>query len=336
MPVQTETLKEELFGFLNAHGYRPIMLDSNAKQVSVTDDAELFQFTFLQGPVEYGQVTISFDKKGHVQVYFDDRVTDSPKSDSGSMSWSDFVKQLNTFCASKNTRTKYKNQNHLHYDMAKREHTRNKELNESYHVINKKTSYNDSIPTVKMIIHHSRDLQEGEQRFRSVSKIFIENSQGEKFLVPSKKPGIGKIFAMHIREGGNPYDERGSHIAELVDEYEKMSSFRRAVKNKKFNESANDLINKGLVHHQQLRETLKSLTTTRGYSSYFENYTPIVNESEHDPIDDLFVTNNIDFRIESVLPILSRLKSSEPVVNESTDDFLEDLVNWADSITEFE
>jgi hypothetical protein len=36
------------------------------------------------------------------------------------------------------------------------------------------------------------------------------------------------------------------------------------------------------------------------------------------------------------LPILSRLKSSEPVVNESTDDFLEDLVNWADSITEFE
>lgn len=334
MPIKTETLKDQLFGFLNSHGYKPKMIDSNAKDVAVPEEAEIFQFTFIQGQTEYGQVTISFNDEGVMTVYYDDRVTNSPKFARDGLSWSDFVKQLNKFKLSHNVKMQTKNQDHLHYDMAKREHTRQKKLNESYRKINKRTSQFEGIPTVKMIIQHSRDLDESDQRFRSISKIFVENTEGEKFLVPSKKPGVGKIYAMHISKGGNPYDERGTHIADLVNDYEKLSGFKRAVKNKQFNESATALIDKGLEHYSSLKETLRGLMSNKGYTNYFDQYKPEIFEENSEPLDDLFTTNNIDFRIESVLPILARLKSNDKIVEESSEKFIDDLESWADSLVD--
>jgi hypothetical protein len=205
----------------------------------------------------------------------------------------------------------------------------NQHVNESYYPMGKQGSYSDAVPTTKIIIQHSRRIEEGEQRYRNIAKIFVENTEGERFAVPTIKPGIARVYARHIAEGGTPYDERGKHITSLVEEYSKMAGFVRATKGKQFNESAQQLVNEGLTHYQSLRESLRKMTGHRGYNAYFESWTPALMEDgeEQTNLNELFVQETLDPRIESVMPILSRLHKK---VSEMTE--VDSLAEWADVI----
>jgi hypothetical protein len=219
--------------------------------------------------------------------------------------------------------------------MKKRTAMKKKEdqLNEGYYALGKQRSYSDSIPTVKLIIQHTRQLEEGEQRFRNIAKIFVENAGGERFLLPTNRPGLARVFARHIAEGGTPYDDKGRHITVLVEEYNKMAGFVRATRNGQFNESALRLVNEGLMHYNSLRMTLQGMTSHRGYNKYFESYTPVLNEEADDDtsLNELFVEETLDPRIESVMPILKRLSKNIYEMNE-----VKELDEWAQSITEVE
>ncbi|MGA1049569.1 MAG: hypothetical protein ACO3UU_16315, partial [Minisyncoccia bacterium] len=176
----------------------------------------------------------------------------------------------------------------------------------------KTASYNDAVPTVKIILQHTRQIQEGEQRFRNVAKIFLENQLGERILAPTTRPGIAQVYARHLAEGGVPNDERWNHIKGLCEEYSKMAGFVRAVKNNQFNESAQQLVSEGVNHYTNLRETLSRMRGLRGYITYFESWTPTLmeDESSDNTLNELFVQETLDPRIESVLPILSKLRKS--------------------------
>ncbi len=204
-----------------------------------------------------------------------------------------------------------------------------KQVSEGYYPMGKQGSYSDAVPTTKIIIQHSRKIEEGEQRYRNIAKIFVENTQGERFAVPTTKPGIARVYARHIAEGGTPYDERGKHITSLVEEYQKMAGFVRATKGKQFNESAQQLVSEGINHYQSLRESLRKMTGHRGYMAYFESYTPTLVEDgeEQNNLNELFVQETLDPRIESVIPILSRLHKKVSEMRETGE-----LAEWADGI----
>jgi hypothetical protein len=203
-----------------------------------------------------------------------------------------------------------------------------KTMGESYHPMGKKASYNDAIPNVKIVLQHNRALEEGEQRYRNVAKIFVENTEGERILVPTTRPGIARVYARHIAEGGLPNDERWNHIKGLCEEYNKMGGFVRATKNKQFNESVQELVNEGISHYTSLRETLNKLTGHRGYNLYFESWTPTLMENENaDDISEMFRHSTVDPRIESAMPILSRLHK-----NVSETKVVDELATWADDL----
>jgi hypothetical protein len=225
-----------------------------------------------------------------------------------------------------------KNRDHLKYDMAKREHMKKQErISEGYYPMGKKASYNDNIPTVKIVIEHSRQIEEGEQRYRNVNRIFLENTQGERILAPTTKPGIAQIYARHLAEGGLPHDDRWNHIGSLCEEYNKMGAFVRATRNNQFNESAQQLVNEGINHYQSLRESLSKMRGSRGYNSYFESYTPplMEDDTEENNLNELFVQETLDPRIESVMPILNKLHKKVAEMKE-----VNELSEWADSLTE--
>jgi hypothetical protein len=69
----------------------------------------------------------------------------------------------------------------------------------------------------------------------------------------------------------------------------------------------------------------------RGYNSYFENWTPTLMENEGDEttINELFVQETLDPRIESVMPILSKLSKTVSEMKE-----VKELDEWADSLIE--
>jgi hypothetical protein len=202
-------------------------------------------------------------------------------------------------------------------------------LGEGYYSMGKKASYNDAVPNVKIVLQHNRALEEGEQRYRNVARIFLENADGERFLAPTTKPGIARVYARHIAEGGVPNDDRWNHIKSVCEDYNKMAGFVRATRNKEFNESAQDLINEGANHYTNLRETLHKLTGHRGYHAYFESWTPSLMEDEGEDlaINELFVQETVDPRIESVMPILSKLRKNVAEMSE-----VDTLAEWADSI----
>jgi hypothetical protein len=192
----------------------------------------------------------------------------------------------------------------------------------------KKASYNDAVPNVKIVLQHNRALEEGEQRYRNVAKIYLENVDGERFLAPTNRPGIARVYARHIAEGGVPNDDRWNHIKSICEDYTKMAGFVRATRNGQFNESAQELVTEGINHYNGLRETLSKMTGHRGYQAYFESWTPALMENEGDEsINELFVQETMDPRIESAMPILSRLR--KPVAEMSE---VDTLAEWADTI----
>jgi hypothetical protein len=339
MSKNSESLNRSLYALLRGKGYKPKMLTTSGKASPVPEEAAVFLFHFIKDGKDYGQVSASIDGAKKLIVYFDDEVADSPDTNTSgtqySDSWTNLVQQLSKWRFSKGLRSfELKNQDHLEPDMAQREHMNKKEnVTEGYHAMGKQASYSDSVPNVKIVIQHSRKIEEGEQRYRNIARIFVENLNGERFLIPTTKPGIAQVYARHIAEGGTPYDDRAQHINSLVEEHSKMAGFVRATRNGQFNESTQRLVQEGVNHYHNLRETLGKMRGHRGYSAYFESWTPSLMEDESDTsnINELFVQETVDPRIESVMPILSKLQKN---LGESSMKEVDQLAEWADSLLE--
>ena len=333
MAKNQESINRSLFELLRSRGYAPTLLDTSGKEIPVPEEAEVFQFKFTKDGEEYGTVTASIDGLHKLIMYFGDDVANSEKEDNGGDdSWYKLLNHLKRFAQQHQLSFEVKNRDHLKYDMAKREHMKKQErISEGYYPMGKKASYNDNIPTVKIVIEHSRTIEEGEQRYRNVNRIFLENTQGERILAPTTKPGVAQVYARHLAEGGLPHDDRWNHIVGLCEEYNKMGAFVRATRNNQFNESAQQLVNEGISHYQSLRESLSKMRGSRGYNTYFESYTPplMEDETEENNLNELFVQETLDPRIESVMPILSKLHKKVAEMKE-----VNELSEWADSLTE--
>ena len=356
MAKNQESINRSLFELLRSRGYAPTLLDTSGKEIPVPEEAEVFQFKFTKDGEEYGTVTASIDGLHKLVIYFGDDVANSAKGEGTDDDWFDFIKKVKKFKKSKLKESsgddswykllnhlkrfaqqhqlsfEVKNRDHLKYDMAKREHMKKQErIAEGYHPMGKNRSYNDNVPTVKIVIEHTRQIEEGEQRYRNVNRIFLENTHGERILAPTTKPGVAQIYARHLAEGGMPHDDRWNHIIGLCEEYNKMGAFVRATRNNQFNESAQQLVNEGINHYQSLRESLSKMRGSRGYNSYFESYTPplMEDETEENNLNELFVQETLDPRIESVMPILSKLHKKVAEMKE-----VNELSEWADNLTE--
>lgn len=333
MAQDTENFNKELYNLLKVRGYEPVPLDSKNQRVPASQAADVIQFTFVKDGEDYGKVWLTIDEAKNVIVYYDEEQQKSPSSKTPGVeyddSWTGFLKHVKNWAQRRQLSFELLNKDRLSDDMRQRDYYKMKEkLGEGYYPMGKKASYNDAIPDVKIVLQHNRALEEGEQRYRNVAKIYLENVDGERFLAPTTRPGIARVYARHIAEGGVPNDDRWNHIKSICEDYTKMAGFVRATRNGQFNESAQELVTEGINHYNGLRETLSKMTGHRGYQAYFESWTPALMENEGDEsINELFVQETMDPRIESAMPILSRLR--KPVAEMSE---VDTLAEWADSI----
>lgn len=333
MAQDTENFNKELYNLLKVRGYNPVPLDSKNQRVPASQAADVIEFTFTKDGEDYGKVWTTIDDAQNVVVYYDEEQQESPSTTTPGVeyddSWTGLLKHLKTWAQRRQLSFELANKDRLGDDMRQRDYYKMKEkLGEGYHPMGKKASYNDAVPSVKIILQHNRALEEGEQRYRNVAKIFLENQDGERFLAPTTRPGIARVYARHIAEGGVPNDDKWNHIKSICEDYNKMAGFVRATRNGQFNESAQELVNEGINHYNNLRETLHKLASHRGYQNYFESWTPTLMEDELDEsINDLFVQEMVDPRIENAMPILSRLKKPVTEMEE-----IDSLAEWADGI----
>jgi hypothetical protein len=339
----------KLFNLLKVNRLKPIPLDVDGKKIPSPKDADVFQFSLPLVVKEEDKLPktivahVTIDDDNILKVLYDDNET------SMSPEWTNIVKMLKRFGTSRQLDFELIDDDEMPYEMEKRKemkkikeskekrlksavnYKKQQELSEGYYPLNKKTSYNDCVPEIKLIIHHTKVMENDDVRYRNIEKIYLENANGERILSPSRSVGISKIYGRILSEGDKPYGEKWNHVSSLVEDYLKMSAFNRAVKSSAFNESAQPLIDSAVSYLNTVKESLKKLSSNRGFNSYFDNWSPVLNEDTEESSDltEMFKHSNLDPRIEAALPILSKL-SSKLVENEI--DFVEPLEEWASEI----
>ena len=328
--MKTETFNLELEDFLRSKGMAPIVFkDENNNDLTTAHDATQFVFNYKNGSREYGTVVVT-THNNITTIWFNNSVVrdDNKRIDT---KWPQFVHDLKDFSLSNGNMTfKTEPLDKLGGEMAnRRKQLKDEKLLEGYYGT-RFTSYNNTNPSIKMIIKHGAPIGEGDARFRNIERIFLETSLGERLLLNTKKPSIGRAFARHLAEGGQYNDERWKHISEIAEDISKLGGFVRATKTKQFNESIQQVVNEAMQHYQSLRETIRRLQSSRGYNSYFESWQPtLMEEGGEQDFASMFVASKLDPRIESAIPVLNKLKIRVSEMVEANE-----FENWANSIVE--
>ena len=309
----------------------------NERGVPDSNEADMFSFDWV-GPTgkNYGTMVILLDQNGGMTVYFGDNLgrTMDPEDkkawygdpESGSTG---FLEQLKNF-AIRTSKIRggfgLENLSKLKYAIAGQA-----ALTESFYGT-RKVSYSGQPTEARLMIKHTRPIAEGDKRYRYVESLFIETAEGERFRLPFRKLAGGRAMLEHVRHGGNPYDLRGQHIAETVNQLNVLSQFRRAHQGRVFEGAAGDLVTETDQYYQRLTHNLKHMASSRGYDRYFESWKP-ADISEGDiMVEDLrgmFVETRIDPRIETALPMLAKIQQEAKAMKEA--DIFE---SWAARLVE--
>jgi hypothetical protein len=297
----------------------------------------MFSFDWV-GPTgkNYGTMVILLDTNGGMTVYFGDNLGRTMEPEDKKAWYGDsetdssgFLEQLKNF-AIRTSKIRggfgLENLSKLKYAIAGQA-----ALTESFYGT-RKVSYSGEPTQARLMIKHTRPIAEGDKRYRYVESLFIETAEGERFRLPFRKLAGGRAMLEHVRHGGNPYDLRGQHISETVNQLNVLSQFRRAHQGRVFEGAAGDLVTETDQYYQRLNHNLKHMATSRGYNRYFESWKP-ADISEGDiMVEDLrgmFVETRIDPRIESALPMLAKIQQEAKAMKEA-----EIFESWAARLVE--
>ena len=309
----------------------------NAQGQAPTNDSPAISFSFsFKGNTDkdYGTVVIllgndSTQGEQTLTVFFGDNIGRTMDDLSDKNSWFSFLEQMKNFAVRNGYSFTTDNINKVKYSMQGQ--TAIKEgLLEGW-TGNKAYSWNGVETEARLMIKHKRVIGENDARFRYVESLFVETAEGERYKLPFTKLAGGRAMVEHVRQGGKPYDARGNHIATVVQEMNLLSRFKRANQGKIFEGDTLQLVEQAEMYYERLQQNLKKLSTKTGYASYFESWDPAVITDEDVIIEDLrhmFVEQNIDSRVEQVLPLLAKLQQEQKMKEVNV------FENWANLIFE--
>jgi hypothetical protein len=324
------TPARKLFDLLVSRDFGPEMLDSSGKPAPNPAEAELFSFDFrAESGKDYGTVVVMLGDDNNFDVYFGDNVGRTMEGQDKN-DWFAFLHQLKNFAVKNFMTFSPKNINRLRYSMQGQAAIK-EGLFESW-TGTKTQSWNGKQTEARLMIKHKKTLGENDARYRYVESLFVETAEGERYKLPFTKLSGGRAMVEHVRNGGKPYDARGNHIVEIVNELNVLSRFKRANQGKIFEGDTAQLVEQTNAYYETAQRTLKNLSTHKGYSTYFESWNPAeVTEEEMviEGLKHLFVTQSIDTRIESALPLLAKIQQQGTAMKEANI-----FEAWADRLVE--
>ena len=326
--AQENTASQQIYDLLVTRDFDPKSLDSMGKPTVNPSEADLFSFNFATNGNEYGTVVVLVNGDNDLEVYYGDNLGKGMEvGDRGA--WYDFLAMLRQ-TAKRNLLTfSLNNMNKLKYSMASMAELSESLIMEAWKAQGKSKSYSNQPGKAKVVIQHSRAIGEGEQRFRNIASLFVENSQGERFRMPFESIAGAKAMARHVSEGGTPYDAFGQYISETINEIKTLGKFVRANAFAQ-NEQALDIVEDAVKHYADLKRKAKKMIGKRGYKEIFAAYDPAVATELDETIEsvrEVFVNSAVDSRIEEALPILAKIK-------ESTMKEANQFENWTNQIME--
>lgn len=323
---------QDLYDLLVTHDFDPLMKDSMNQDTTDPSKAKMFTFDYKTENENYGTVVALITPKNELQIYFGDNLGRSMEGEDRGK-WYDFLEQLKNFAVTHSFMTfQPADISRLKYTMQGMAAIK-EGLFESYYG-KKDVSYSDQPKKTRLMIKHSRNIGEGEVRYRAIESLFVETSDGQRFRVPSRNLMHGKLLARHCAEGGNPYDIFGQHINGMMTEMQTLSRFVRAARGRQFDEGTQELVGRAVHHYNDLKDKAKRMIGQRGYHDELTKFDPsMISDSEltAESIRNMFIEQSIDQRIEEALPILAKLanQNKEPEMKE-----INEFENWTNNIVE--
>lgn len=313
--MSTNSNTQDLIDLLMTRGLDVEMFDFKTNRPPVNDegksnpiDADDFVFDWVSSRGKnYGTVEIFIGDGKTMQVASADN-TGRAMEPEDKDEWFEFIQSLSRFAKSHRLYFDFTNLSKI-----KLNKTSMAALSEGF-IGNRHYSFTGSPTEARLMIKHSKIMGEGDQRFRYIESIFIETADGERFKLKTRSLVEGRAQLQHVKQGGRPWDERGCHISEMVEQAKILSQFRRAHNGKIFESEAQQLIVETEQYYQSLRHDIKSLSSSTGYKNYFENWSPTaVTEKDImiEDLKDLFVETKIDPRIEQALPLMAQIKETK-------------------------
>jgi hypothetical protein len=319
------SLSQQLLDLLSTRNVHPELLDRMGKPTDAKN-AKTFTFDYTSGAGNnYGTMVIVLDSDNDMKIMYGDNLGRTMEGDDKS-EFFDFIQHL----SQKATSNRW---THSIQDISQLKHTMQgmaaiqEGLFEGYYGT-RKISYAGEPTQARLQIVHSQPLGEGDARYRHIDRMFIETVDGERFKLGFKSLSGARAMLEHVRQGGKPYDIRGCHITETVNEIAVLSRFNRASANRILEGVTQELVTEAQVYYQSLRENLKHMASGRGYAKYFESWHPAtISEQEGvvDNIKTLFIEQSIDSRIEAALPLLAKIQQRGHEMKEA--DIFESWVN---------
>ena len=327
--ANANTISQQIFDSLVSRDLEPEALDAQGKPAESTDNANMFSFEYKTENKNYGTAVILLDNDSTLEVYFGDNLGQTMDSDDKE-GWYDFLQLIRNIAKRNLCTFSLKNLNRLKYSMQSMASVNESKLLEGYYGT-KKTSYSNQPMETKLVIKHSKNIGEGDQRFRNIANLFIETAEGERFKLPFKNLTGGKAMARHIAEGGKPYDAFGEYISTIVNEISTLQRFTRATRNKSLGEDASSISELAVKHYQDLKRKAKRMISRKGYREELENFDPLaITETEQtvDAVRDIFIQQSLDERIEEALPVLAKIQETQAMKE------FNEFEQWADSVIE--
>ncbi len=82
------------------------------------------------------------------------------------------------------------------------------------------------LENARMIVRHGTRINENSvgARTRNVDKIFVENDQGERFLMPTRQLAPARAMTQHFNHGGSFADDVGSQINRMTQDFASLGA----------------------------------------------------------------------------------------------------------------
>jgi hypothetical protein len=346
---EVEAIASALFEKIRSRFSNVTLGDEKAQAIQDPETARFFNFTYTgRDGAKFGSVTISLIDETSLKVYFGQNISADMDREQRK-EWYEFLRNLRQF-AKRNLLTfdtRDINKSNLRLqDVKQQANTDDVATTDDMPVTESKlygtpgrpyNSFADKGAT-KILIRHEDKVNDEVRgsRARKIQEIFLETERGERFLLPHKNLHGAYAMAEHLNAGGDMRDELAEHINNIIKEMSAMRHFVRSTKHRQFeDEETSDMTRSAVHHYDRLKRTLRQMRGTRGYRSYFENWTP--EQVEEDTIDvdalrERFVKKVYDDRFTEALPAV--FKAYKKYKSEAAGQLGDELSEWADEVSE--
>jgi hypothetical protein len=314
------TISTDLFNKVRSRFSKISMGDESGALTTEPETARFFDITYRNQGRDLGRVNLRIDDHS-LTVIYDQKMTDS-ESDDARQEWFDFLKELRQF-ARKNLLT-FDTRDIAKSNLDKRDYqylaqkTGEKEMSESKLFGTSKTSYQD-IGEAKIIVKHSAPVNYDNPagRTQRIESIYIESSTGERFRYPAKHLNGARAMAVHVANGGNPYDGIGSHISGLSEELSKLRQFKNYTQRSggAMAEAMGDISQRVMERIDAVKHEVASLQKQAHYESFRESFAPsAAQEVPEDMINswvDALTIRTFNEELKGVFPYIYKLVSEK-------------------------